>query len=787
MKNTEERKSTKYTEGTGKQKSDARNLPELLAPAGGMKQLIAAVENGADAVYLGGPLFNARINADNFTEPEIKEAIDYAHLRNVKVYITLNILLTDEELLPALQYGERLYKMGADALILQDLGLADLIKTWLPDFPIHLSTQGSIYNLSGVKKAKDLGFSRVVLARELSLAEIQAITKETDCPVEVFAHGALCMCYSGQCQMSRALGSGDRSGNRGLCAQPCRLPYRDEKGNTGFMLSPKDLCTIDCLGELAEAGVASLKIEGRMKFPEYVAAVTGIYRKYLDQYQLSGSYLVSQEDREMLEQIFNRGGFTRGYLFGNPGKKLLSGKLPKHQGVYIGTVLQRVKGTKLIDVKLEKELKMGDGVEIRSRQLTGNRITYLSPLPSPKEKKKEHRARIGDIKGKVQTGDEIYRISSLNLMDKLEETYEQGGPHGTKHRKKVPVRLSLCLSMGKPPILTATEGNLQVTFTDEEHMVQKGEKHALTKEQAQKQLGKTGGTPFLAEDISVDLEEGCTLPLSALNKARREILQNLAEQKLKQWTEGRKAALPEHGETIFFRKQNRNQEESCSSLQEKALAFYYFSESSFREPDPFCKLEQAGDYLGAENLRAYIPLRTFMEASDQKLCQRRNRKIRMIPYVLNISKGRLDQYIEAHLEEIAEKTKPWGIAVGNLGWIQEFRSRGIPVYGDYGLNLYNRQAVQAMEEEGVQPLCFSLEACPPNLASEDGTGSFPLMIMEYRTAAKKLTDRKNQQYKIVYNVENDKTILLPEQSELNLKSLKKRWEKARKEVRVYIP
>ena len=198
-----------------------KKIPELLAPAGGMNQLVAAVENGANAVYLGGPLFNARIQADNFTEEKLEQAVDYAHLRDVKVHVTLNTLLKDEELLPALEYAAKLYEMGVDALIVQDLGLAYLLRQYLPDLPLHLSTQGSIYNLSGVKKARELGFSRVVLARELSLAEIQQITDNTSCEVEVFVHGALCICYSGQCQMSRILGRGERSGacvpNRAGC------------------------------------------------------------------------------------------------------------------------------------------------------------------------------------------------------------------------------------------------------------------------------------------------------------------------------------------------------------------------------------------------------------------------------------------------------------------------------------------------------------------------------------------------------------------------------------------
>ena len=779
-----------------------RAVPELLAPAGGMKQLIAAVENGADAVYLGGPLFNARIHADNFTEEQIKEVIDYAHLRNVKIYITLNILLTDRELAPALRYAARLYEMGADGLILQDLGLADLVKTYMPDFPLHLSTQGSIYNLSGVKKAADMGFKRVVLARELSLEEITSITRQTTCPVEVFAHGALCMCYSGQCQLSRALGDGSRSGNRGLCAQPCRLPYSPDKGKSGYMLSPKDLCTINCLGELAEAGVASLKIEGRMKFPEYVAAVTAIYRKYLDQYAEKGSYTVSQEDWYILNQVFNRGSFTTGYLYENPGKRLLSGTLPKHQGVYIGKVLgtgetlkaaksskntrspkaekgiksskapQNV-GTKstrtscLIDVELEKSLNLGDGVEIRSRELTGNIVTYL-------EHKRGNVVRIGDIKGSVRPGDPVYRISDAKLMQDLRATYEQGGPQGSRHRKRVSIDMEFQAKEGQYPCLTVKEAcclkdrtkdrtySLEVTLAIEEEIIRQAERHPLTEEAAVRQLSKTGGTPFVPARIKTDIGANCALSLAVINQLRRKALTALAEKKLKA---GRRAA-PKLAETLNQSKtygQNEQTEEhenakepflqslpaAAGSSSDKHLAFYFFDPANLKEG--IKKLKQTAEYLHApcDALRAYVPLRFFMEELSREeisryLSAEEEWSISFIPYILNVSKGRLDQYISSHLQEIAEKTGDTGISIGNLSWLDEFLSRDVPVYADFGLNLYNRQARNVMEEQGVRFCAPALEALEEKSGQRGANGSFPLMILEHLVGPEKFSDRKKQ-------------------------------------------
>lgn len=258
------------------------NKFELLAPAGTYDAFIAATENGADAVYLGGKLFNARANASNFDNDELKKIVEYAHLRNVKIYVTMNTLLTNNELNEALDFAYDLYNMGIDAVIVQDLGLAKVLHERIPLLHLHASTQMTIYNLAGVKRLEALGFTRVVLARELSLDEIKYICDNTNLEIEVFVHGALCISYSGQCLMSSMIG--DRSGNRGKCAQPCRLPYTLLKNGTplksGYLLSPKDLCTIDYFSKLPN--ITSLKIEGRMKSPEYVATVVSAYRKAID-------------------------------------------------------------------------------------------------------------------------------------------------------------------------------------------------------------------------------------------------------------------------------------------------------------------------------------------------------------------------------------------------------------------------------------------------------------------------------------------------------------------------
>ncbi len=493
---------------------------ELLAPAGGMNQLLAAVENGADAVYLGGKLFNARINATNFTMEELKEGIEYAHLRNVKIYVTMNILIKDEEMEEAVNYAATLYQMGIDGIILQDIGLAEALRKTLPDLPLHFSTQGTIYNASGVRTAVKLGFARVVLARELTIEEIRSIAKEQLCELEVFVHGALCMCYSGQCHLSRAIGG--RSANRGECAQPCRLPYQDEAGNEGYHLSPKDLCAIDQLGALMEAGVSSFKIEGRMKSAEYVATVTRIYRKYLDLALRGKTYTVDAKDKEDLLQAFNRGGFTQGYLLGQPGQKLLSGRIPKHQGVLVGKVLARPKVKDMVDISYTTELSLGDGIEIHGREINSNILTYI-------KKGAKQRARIGDFRGEIKAGDLIYRTSSKILLEQAKGSYL---PEARKEWRTIPVGMKFCASPDEYPTLEIWEGEHHVTVIGEAKC-ETALNRSLDVETISRQLSKTGGTPFLPGKIDIELGEDTSMPLSALNQMRREATDSLIQLKAK--------------------------------------------------------------------------------------------------------------------------------------------------------------------------------------------------------------------------------------------------------------
>lgn len=310
-------------------------IPELLSPVGDFECLKAAVQNGADAVYFGASEFSARASAKNFNLDELKKAIQYAKLRDVKTNLTLNTLIKNDEFEDAVFVASKAYEFGIDAIIVQDLGLAKFLINNFPDLPIHASTQMTVHNLEGVKILEKLGFKRVVLSRELSSLEIKNICENSNVEIEAFVHGALCMSYSGRCLFSSMIGG--RSGNRGKCAQPCRLPYELICNNNildkGYLLSPRDLCSLEFLPELVKSGVKCYKIEGRMKTPEYVATVTRIYRKYLNKILLNEPYIIEDKDKKDLLQVFNRGNFSSGHLSPNENKNLVYSEKSNHMRI----------------------------------------------------------------------------------------------------------------------------------------------------------------------------------------------------------------------------------------------------------------------------------------------------------------------------------------------------------------------------------------------------------------------------------------------------------------------
>ena len=714
-----------------------KNKPELLAPAGDAEAFIAAVENGADAVYVGGRAFNARMNAGNFDDVTMQQALDYAHKRGVKVFVTVNTLLRDEELDEAMDYVRFLYQAGADALIIQDLGLGYRIGRDLPDFPRHLSTQDTSCDLETVRAAAELGYERVVLSRELSLPEIRKICAEKTADIEVFVHGALCICYSGQCQMSRYYGG--RSGNRGACAQPCRLPYeglQDGGARTeGHLLSPRDLCLIDDIGALIDAGVKSFKIEGRMKQPEYVAVVTRIYRKYIDAYLERGMYAVSEEDRRELQQIFNRGGFTEAYLNGDPGDALMSPDIAKNQGVRIGTVDSAKKGSELVDIQVDEMPEIGDGIEIRreGRRTASHIMTYRKELP-------DGRIRIGDFSGDIRTGDIVYRTSSKKQMDEARRTFWRKAlndePEDRKTGRRRPIEMTLTCFNG----MLSLEAS---TFAESEWASQRrarasasagpfeyGEDHRTPKERFENALRKTGNTPFEPVRIRLKGEFDRRIRASEINRLRRECLSKLEENLTFRRTLPDPAA-PETGETI----PDSLRKPMAEQIPDDVKAEWFFHTlSAWKKKRE--ELEVSGRYRErTEGIRVLLPLAGLLLQAETEQKTLRDVLLgadpggcfEVVPYISNVCKGREDSILESNIDEIRDTLKGRAVYAGNLGWIRRLTAAGIPVTADYGINIMNRAAAEALQELGAAGIAWSLEADENPKAH----GAFPLMVSQH--------------------------------------------------------
>ena len=736
---------------------------ELLAPAGGISQFVAAVENGADAIYLGGPDFNARMSAGNFNLIDMEKAVDYGHLRNVKTFVTMNTLLYNNELKDAVLYAKKLYEMGVDALIVQDLGLGKLLKESIPDFPLHLSTQATVYNRHGIEAAAELGYERVVLARELSLTEIKDCSVPHILDTEVFIHGALCLCYSGQCQLSRYIGG--RSGNRGQCAQPCRLPY-----NGKYLLSTKDLSMIDNLGELIESGVSSLKVEGRMKSPEYVATVIRIYRKFIDKYYSYGSYSVEDQDRQDLMQIFNRGGFTDGYAHGDPGDRLMSEVIPKNQGIYIGKVssTQTKENYMLADIDLKGPLDQGDIVEIRGHELrTSFNVSYF-------EKLKNGKVRIGDLKEKAYNGDRVYRIISAELQKKARESFADGINQNNKNGRKSPITFSLVGHKNSNLKLTAVDvvSGISVSSQDNDFTIEKAVNSPTTQDDVKKRLSRTGDTPFKVDNVKIVMDGDVYIPLGKINEIRRNVLVELEKAKIL----ATKKMLP----NIL---QSKQFEFTVKNKSEKWLELYFHQYSDFSIA-LYNKIIDELNSIGINknDVRVLIPLLSLEKNNLEIVKLSETVGCRFIPYIQNVSKGYEDNFLENDINELTELIMKLGgeIYTGNVGWIKPLSAGGLKVYGDIGLNILNNQTEQAYSLLGMNYGVRSSEETPK------GFGAFPLMTTEHKLEGDSLVDRKGVQYNLSYDAKTHKTRIYPSKPKVDLGFIKGIWDNSDEPVRIYI-
>ena len=494
--------------------------PELLSPAGSFESLKAAIAAGADAVYIGGKQFGARAFSKNFTIDEIKEALEYAHLYDVKLYVAVNTLIYDNEVDSFMEYVSSLAKLGVDAIIMQDLGMIDLVRKKIPALEIHVSTQAHIHNLDGVKLLEKLGIKRTVLAREVSIDEIKHIKENSNIDLEIFIAGALCISYSGNCLMSSLIGG--RSGNRGMCAGTCRLPYDlvDTKGNVvskdKYLLSTKDLNTLNYIGELIDLGVASFKIEGRMKSPSYVYVITKLYRTAIDSYLEKGFVDINDKEIEKLKKVFNR-GFTKGFLFNEDNNNLVNTKMPNHNGVKIGEVIEY--DYPYSKIKLLDDLSINDGIRVSETEI-GFIVTSIL-----KEHKNVKYASKGDIiylkMPKVAKKSIILKTKDYMLEKEIDELIKQN--------KKLKINMNFNADMGGM--------TLEVSYKDYKVSVYDGNvskaiNQSIKKEDILKQLSKLGDTPYTIDNININILDGLFINIKDLNNLRREALKKLNNARL---------------------------------------------------------------------------------------------------------------------------------------------------------------------------------------------------------------------------------------------------------------
>lgn len=706
---------------------------ELLAPAGDWEAFLAAVENGADAVYLGGKLFNARQFASNFDIERLTEAIRYAHVRGVSIYLTMNTLMSDDELLEGIRFLKEAYLAGIDGVIVQDLGFARIAKELLPDISIHGSTQMTIYNSDGVEVLKNIGFERVVLARELSLDEIKEITDNTTTEIEVFVHGALCISYSGQCLMSSIIGG--RSGNRGKCAQPCRLPFELVDKTSGknvsrdrgaYLLSPKDLCSVQILNKLKEAGVKSLKIEGRMKGPEYVAIVTRTYRKYLDDYMnnnkssANGKYTVDDRDIKELAQVFNRGGFSKGYLEGKSGSSMMSYEKPKNWGIYLGKVLSYDRSSNAVKLNLNTDISLGDGIEVWNgeEQSPGTVVSSLEVKGRRVESAKAGEVvTIRNIKGNISKDNKVYKTSDKKLNSTALESISG------KFYKRVSIKGELHVNKNEAAQLTVKDdfGNMVTVMGTA--IAEEALNRPLTKERVLEQMSKTGQTPFEFTNIDISMDENISIPISEINNIRRNALEQLEMKRAIKYTRNLSYDFEEkENGLMYFPGNDRNKDKKLLI----SACMYKFDESF--------------DYGSLDIDRLYIPFNALLNKKAKEVISNLEGKEIYI-HIPSITRGNYDKLIGTRLSEFIDLDID-GLLVGNIGHVNRDKyPSGINITGDYTLNCFNSSSLEQLHQLGLSGVTLSAELTLTqirNLADISGLskevivyGRIPLMTSEY--------------------------------------------------------
>lgn len=677
---------------------------ELLAPVGDWNCLKAAVQNGADAVYFGVEQFNARMYAANFNVEDMKQVIEYCKLRNVKTNLTLNTLLENCEFDNAVDLAKEAYKTGVDAIIVQDLGLAKYLIDNIPGLPIHASTQMTVHNLQGVLKLEKLGFDRVVLSRELSCEEIEYICKNCKVEIETFIHGALCICYSGQCLFSSVVGG--RSGNRGKCAGPCRLPYEliSENAETherksidkGYLLSTKDLCGITYLPRLVQAGVKCFKIEGRMKSPEYVATVTRIYRKYIDMVLNNYDFIIDEKDINDLMQVFNRGGFSDGHLDSKHNRNLIFPEKPSNMGIYLGTIKKYNSNKGHITLQLEEDLELGDSISVSNEASKYLVSELMIKNVNQKKVSANTEVTIGRMKGNIKVGDKVYRISSKALSDFAKASYDNC------ENKKIPLNCTVTIKKNTP-ISMEISTNKNTCYNELYSSIYVKEisnmipidalKTPISVERVVKQISKTTNTPFSFENITVLLDDGLYVPsISTLNELRRTALEKVEQEILSRAKRTLLDLSKKSKESITYTPNVKNPEISVL----------------------FRQLELDFDYtkLDKEKItNIYVSLELFISKKYSKIISYFSDNYNLYIYVPSIIKTNYKNIALSTIEQAVMIYNIKGFIVSNIGDFELLKkySKDYEFIGNYTLNVFNNNTMEEYRKLGLSRITLSRE------------------------------------------------------------------------------
>ncbi len=657
--------------------------PELLAPVGSWDALLAALANGADAVYLGGKQFSARAYASNFDEAEMERAVKLAHRFGARVFVTVNTLLRAEELDCMAPYLRHLYEVGVDALIIQDLGLLHNLRALLPGMELHASTQMTVHNTEGAVLMKELGISRVVLARELTFGQVMQISENSGVEIETFVHGALCFAYSGQCLMSSIIGG--RSGNRGRCAQPCRLPYElrcsgriINNQSSRHVLSPRDMNQLRHLQEWVKAGISALKIEGRMKRPEYVATVVGAYRRALDAILEGRVSEIGAEDDDALLSAFNR-RFTPGFAFTSKGPEMMSSDRPDNRGVEVGEILTCGEDSRSVKIRVSVPIHVDDLLELWSPGYERIAIRSSKDTKSGQVIWLQTDSPVSGQRG-------LYRTVDSRRNRQAQESYGNWEQLADRHR----TRLDICVRIvaGEPVQVSAQSEDGRSVLLRSEVVAEPAQNRAVTDEIVRRAMVKLVDSPFVLGECQVEIVDSPSVPISLLNNLRRQVVEQLEQERARprlgdEWESSWPLRLP-----------TKAQPEGGKPLR---LVVAVSDSPSLRgvldtHPD--------GILFGGESFGQAPELHDYLSAAEQT----RERGVVLVAALPRIT---TDDQLAAFLPLLSEcERRKVPVQVANLGQLRLVFKQfpGLDLYLHWSFNLFNPWAVQALSAPQVS--CF---------------------------------------------------------------------------------